>query len=290
MKCAVHQEEDAIAICRSCGNALCSQCRVTIAGIAYCQSCLDVGRIRPPTHLAAEPEDRLPIPLGNISRMSRHYLVLGLVGMILIAIFVHAQWVFTLFSFYPYGALNYAVFIPRTMGAVLVAIGICFSAFAWREFKEYFNFRWAAYIAVFTLLTPWWGLAADLLVYSGLVITQIPPYGYWGAGPLTPLFTNLVLASNTFFGILMVLWAVALLQVRKNSRSQKLIFGASIIYIILAHMTLIIIPIIVQSMLYSPYLVISIGYYSIIPAVLIEIGVILNAVFFYRLVASIKSY
>jgi len=216
--------------------------------------------------------------------------LIGVLGMILIAIFIHVQWLFSVGSYLPYGTSNLIVFIPRTVGAVLVAVGICLSAFAWFEFKYYFSFRWAFYFALFTLLTPWWGVLAELLVYSGLVYVETQPYSYWGPGPLAPIFSNLVLVNSICFGILMLLWAVALLYVRKNSGSPKLTLGASILYLILAHMILLTIPLLLPSIIYYSTPVILVGYYSIIPSVIIEIGVILNAVFFYRLAANLKPY
>jgi hypothetical protein len=189
-----------------------------------------------------------------------------------------------------YGSPNYAMFIPRTIGTVFVAAGIFLSAFAWYEFKQYFNFRWAFYIALFTLLTPWWGVLAELLIYSGLVITPPGMYGSWEPGPLAPIGSNLVIVSSIMFGALMVLWAVSLLYVRKNSRSPKLTLGAGLIYLAIAHMTLLIIPLLYPSMIYYPYPGFLYGYYSIIPAIIIEVGVILSAVFFYRLAASLKPY
>ena len=290
MKCAVHNNLEAIAVCQSCGNALCSDCRITIAGIAYCQPCLDAGRIRRPAHIATESEDRMPTPLGNVTSTSRRNLMIGVFGMLLIAIFIHAQWMFPLPYFPPLGATFHIVNVFRTVGAAFVAVGIGLSAFAWNEFKYYFTFRWAFYIALVTLLTPWWGVLAELLIFSGLVFVETGPYGYLGPGPLSPIFTNLVLISNLCFGILMLLWAIALLYIRKNSRAPKLTLGSSIIYIILAHMALLTLGLFLPSYIMVPVVGIGYGMYSIIPSIIIEVGVILNAVFFYRLAASLKPY
>ncbi len=232
----------------------------------------------------------MPIPLGNVTATSRRNLLIGILGMVLIALFIHLQWVFMYGYYGPYGTINYAIFIPRSIGAVSVAIGIFLSAFAWYEFKHYFNFRWAFYIGLFTLLTPWWGVLAELLIYSGLVIVPSGLYGSVQPGPLAPVASNLVLVSSILYGTLMVMWAVALLHVRKNSRSPKLTLGASIIFLIIAHMTILIIPLYYPSMLYIPHPGLIYGYYSIIPAIITEIGVILNAVFFYRLASSLKPY
>jgi hypothetical protein len=194
--------------------------------------------------------------------------------------------------FYPMGHLDLGVFVPRSVGAVFVAVGIALSAFAWYEFRNYFNFRWAFYITLFTLITPWWGIIAEALIYTGSVIIEGPYTSYWIPGPYAPIFNNLVLLSTVLFGILMILWAFTLFWVRKKARSQRLINGAGGIYIILAHMVLIITALVAQSYLFYPS--ISIFYYAgypfVISAVIIEIGVIANAVFFYRLAASLKPY
>lgn len=291
VKCAVHQDQEAIAVCKSCGNALCTSCRISIAGVAYCQSCLDAGRFRPPTDVKGEPEEQLPIPLGPVTPTSRRNILIGLFGLILIAIFIHAQWMFPFGYYYPMGTLNLGVFVPRSVGAVFVAVGIALTAFAWYEFRNYFNFRWAFYIALFTLIIPWWGIIAEALIYTDLVIIEGQYTGYWIMGPYAPFFINLVLLSSFLFGILMILWAFALFWVRKKAHSQRLINGAGFIYLVLAHMTLIMLPLVAQSYLFFPSSsILTYGPTFLISAVIIEIGVMANAVFFYRLAASIKPY
>jgi hypothetical protein len=210
--------------------------------------------------------------------------------MLLIGIFIHTSWIFSPGYLYGFSPLSLFITFPRTVGAVLIAIGICLSAFAWYEFKHYFNFRWAFFVALFTLLVPWWGVIADLLLYSGLVYVETGPYGAWGPGPLAMPFNTLILVSNTLFGILMILWGVSLIYIRKNSQSHKLTLGAGIIFIILAHMTLLVIPILLQMVLISSYPLLLYGYYSLLPAIILEIGVILTAIFYYRLAASLKPY
>ncbi len=200
VKCSIHQDRDAIAICQSCGNALCSDCRITIAGIAYCQPCLDVGRIRPPTAVADEAVDRLPIPLGHVIPRSRRNFNIGILGLAFMAIFIHAFWMFS-YIYPPYfSSLYYATLIPRTIGVILVALGISLSAFGWMEFKGYFNFRWAFYIALFTLTAPWFGVLAELLVYTGQVMIVTPPYGSISPGPLCGLYNGLVLQATYLLG------------------------------------------------------------------------------------------
>src|ERR1700730_8518995 len=50
MKCAVHQDVDAIGYCRNCGKALCAMCARPVRGVFYCEDCLAgaVGIAAPP--------------------------------------------------------------------------------------------------------------------------------------------------------------------------------------------------------------------------------------------------
>jgi len=40
MKCAIHTERDAVEACSNCGRFVCPECKVSIAGSAYCNACL----------------------------------------------------------------------------------------------------------------------------------------------------------------------------------------------------------------------------------------------------------
>ena len=40
MKCAVHTDRDAVAACSSCGRFVCPECKVSIGGRQYCNTCL----------------------------------------------------------------------------------------------------------------------------------------------------------------------------------------------------------------------------------------------------------
>src|SRR3984893_12451785 len=55
MKCAVHQDVDAIGYCRNCGKALCSVCARPIRDVFYCEDCLAGAVGIPPTPPAATP-------------------------------------------------------------------------------------------------------------------------------------------------------------------------------------------------------------------------------------------
>jgi hypothetical protein len=62
MNCATHTETPAVAFCRSCGRALCTECRHEWQGVVYCNACvapLQAAGPRPaaPPH-AVYPDDR----------------------------------------------------------------------------------------------------------------------------------------------------------------------------------------------------------------------------------------
>jgi len=67
MKCAVHQDVDAIGYCRNCGKALCSVCARPIRDVYYCEDCLAgaVGIPAPPSPAAA-PYTPGSSPYGSV--------------------------------------------------------------------------------------------------------------------------------------------------------------------------------------------------------------------------------
>ena len=40
MKCAIHTDRDAVAACSTCGRFVCPECKVSIGGRDYCNTCL----------------------------------------------------------------------------------------------------------------------------------------------------------------------------------------------------------------------------------------------------------
>ena len=40
MNCAVHNQTPAVAYCRTCGKAVCEQCKRDVRGVIYCEDCL----------------------------------------------------------------------------------------------------------------------------------------------------------------------------------------------------------------------------------------------------------
>src|SRR5690242_1531496 len=40
MNCAVHPQNEAVAYCRTCGKALCADCKRDVMGAIYCEPCI----------------------------------------------------------------------------------------------------------------------------------------------------------------------------------------------------------------------------------------------------------
>jgi hypothetical protein len=64
MKCAVHQDVDAIAYCRNCGKALCTACARPVRDVIYCEDCLaeHLGLATPVPPAAGAPVDASGAP------------------------------------------------------------------------------------------------------------------------------------------------------------------------------------------------------------------------------------
>ena len=52
MNCATHPQTPATAFCRTCGKALCDECKRDVRGVIYCEDCI-VARLQDPAHSAA---------------------------------------------------------------------------------------------------------------------------------------------------------------------------------------------------------------------------------------------
>jgi len=65
MNCAVHNQTPAVAYCRTCGKALCEQCKRDVRGVIYCEDCLAArveGTLPPPAPAAAPVVSQAPAP------------------------------------------------------------------------------------------------------------------------------------------------------------------------------------------------------------------------------------
>ncbi|HEU4416268.1 MAG TPA: B-box zinc finger protein [Candidatus Angelobacter sp.] len=64
MNCAVHTQTQAVAFCRTCGKALCEDCKRDVMGAIYCEPCIAarLGHAAPPPVSAMPPMPPAPPP------------------------------------------------------------------------------------------------------------------------------------------------------------------------------------------------------------------------------------
>jgi hypothetical protein len=196
------------------------------------------------------------------------------------------------------GSNNLLIFLPRTIGLFLVASGFSLAGLAVMEFKNYFNYKHGLTIGFYALISPWILVIGDLVVYTGLVFVQTGPLWYWPPGPLARLYTGMYILGSALYGILFILWPVALLSVRRESLARSATKWASALFLIVAHILLISVPILLMM---GPYmfgvpfgfglygsLYPGLGAFDMWQAGLIEPAVILTAYILNRLRASLK--
>lgn len=281
MKCGVHPKRDAIAICRSCGIGLCKDCRITLAGLNYCNNCLQAGHYRPPS---VAPGSALDTPLprpGFPTPLTRPLFLLGIFGMILIGISFHILWI------YPYFWVYYAPLFDvgdplRLFGYILLTIGIIFSGFAFYGFGSYYNSKFGKITGFFSFFSSWWLLGADLILFTDLVYL-ISGYPYL-QGPLFMLYAILNFIGLVFLAVMLILWATSLVQIRQFTRSKILIVSASLLFVIQAHV-IIFQVIFMASYIFSPLLVYTFLQFqpsNFLSAGLLEGAGILCAIVFFR--------
>jgi hypothetical protein len=243
------------------------------------------------------------MPTGPVTPSSRLYITLGVVGLIFVAISIHIVWLAPIigtYFFLPLGTPNLLVFMPRTLGLALVATGCCLAGLAFTEFQNYFNFRPGFYIGLYTIISPWILFFGEILVYTGLVYDQISSPWYWIPGPLSLLYNGFYILGTALYGGLFILWPVALLSVRRETLARSATMWSSALFLIVAHMLLISVPILIML---APYIIggmpvwlawfmvlyPGLGAFDLWQAVLIEPAVLLTAYIMNRLRLSLKA-
>ncbi len=82
MNCAVHPENQAVAYCRSCGKALCEECKRDVMGAIYCEPCIaarlqaqpaGTGPVVTPTPRPGAPSPMVAACLGCIPGVGAMY-------------------------------------------------------------------------------------------------------------------------------------------------------------------------------------------------------------------------
>lgn len=113
MNCKIHDEREAVAGCVSCGNLICADCDVLIAGKHHCKQCL--AEAGPATYPAVPTRvDPPPAPRARLLRSRRDSVVGGVCG-----------------GFAKYSGLDPAIVRIITVIAFLTCVSIFFYVLAW---------------------------------------------------------------------------------------------------------------------------------------------------------------
>jgi len=83
MNCAIHNDVPAVAYCRTCGKAVCEQCKRDVRGVIYCEDCLAsrVESTLPPGVAAAAPLSG-PVPTAGLPSGGPNPVAATLLGFI----------------------------------------------------------------------------------------------------------------------------------------------------------------------------------------------------------------
>jgi TM2 domain-containing membrane protein YozV len=81
MNCAVHNQTQAVAYCRTCGKALCEDCKRDVMGAVYCEPCI-AARLQGATAGAPMPGAVPPPPMMMSIPGAPNPIVAGLLGFV----------------------------------------------------------------------------------------------------------------------------------------------------------------------------------------------------------------
>lgn len=283
MKCATHPDRDAIGICHSCGSGVCSQCHQRIGGIFYCLPCLDAGRYRPPqdTHIAAMGAPQ--VPLGFLTPLTRHLLIVG----------IFAMWVFITGFFLlffqktlvtnPYSMLLTNPF--QTLAFILIALAISFTGIALFSYYRYYDSIVALSLTLFSLLSGWPLVLSEFLLTNPLVASQGSNPWDITLGPLYSLYLFSSISGYILWALTFIGWAVVFIRTRQYVPGQPLVIAASVLFLILANgIILFFIPFLITTTV-APYYLMYVyeGNTSLLLLIFAEPAAVLTAITFYRI-------
>ena len=228
MKCYVHQNDDAVAVCKSCGKGVCNDCAIIISGNSYCKTCIESKGTRPP-----QPQTTTT-PTGVASKTQ---FTIGAAGAIIsgiIALLFMFSSGFAVFWWFlgisSSGFFNFIAFIV----AIALVVGLLMAGLGYLGIKRSFGrgigtagFAFSIIVSVFLLVNAVLGLIA-LVSYTGRYSTNLWSviYMIWG------------LVTVVMFGVMQILWGVAHIQIRQHTVNPGLTMATGIITIIAGALTI----------------------------------------------------
>jgi len=225
MKCWSHPEQDAVAICKSCGKGVCKDCVVDVRGDSYCKACIESGRV-----VAVEPSEptvaeEMSTPTGTPSKA---FLVVGGVGCIISSI--AAIWFFfnTLWSIVNYSPIvDYPLY--GIIGHTLLFIGLILASFGYLGMRR--NYGSGVGTASFAV-----GIVVSVLFILWTILLSmgyISDYFYYGDWYFD-FGAYLEITIYDIFFAMMILWAVAHITTRRFTGKSGLSIATGIMLIITA--------------------------------------------------------
>jgi len=299
VRCAVHNNREAVGVCLGCGAGVCTACRVSVGGLTYCSACLEAGRYRPPQ--AAQPSaGSEPATLaGMLVPGVRLQLTVGVVGLLMLGIALHLAWIGNLswgyvetFAPSPWSSspINPISIVSSLLtGISITLVGIAFSAFA-----RVTGSRLCQGTAIMSFVSAYWLPAASVLELSGQVwrfaFSDLPPYWEgWLPASLYYPYIAIVMTGLLLEGVTLLLWPSAFIATSNITRQRALAIASAVFFFIAAHTILLSLPFNVITMwnpapiFYPSY---SSLYYSLygvlLLASLLEPACILGAILIYR--------
>jgi len=294
VRCAVHNDREAVGVCIGCGAGVCTACRVAIAGITYCNACLEAGRYRPPSAPSPIVEAAPAIAAGLMGPQIRQQLALGVMGFLMFGIALHLAWIGGLvwpyvWTIAPLGGPSDLVNPVSVVSVVLVGISMTLVGIAFMAYARVFGSQLCQGTAIVSLLSAWWLPIASFLGLTGWVWGPgyYPWYDLvWQHGPLYYPYTVILLTGLALQGVTLLLWPSALIATRHLTRQRAFSVACGVLFLIAAHMIILPLPFNAVAML-SPsgyyYLQYFASYYGIISvACVVEPACILGAILMYR--------
>ncbi len=116
MNCKIHDDREAVAGCVSCGNLVCAECDVTVAGKHHCKTCLAdaIPAAYPAAPTRFEPPQRALAQQQRLYRSRNDSVLGGVCG-----------------GFARYAGIDAALVRIITVVAILTCISVFFYVLAW---------------------------------------------------------------------------------------------------------------------------------------------------------------
>lgn len=223
MKCYNHPKEDAVAVCKACGKAVCRDCLISIRGDSYCKTCVEAGRAQMPPVGAPSPV-MIAKPAGIPSKTT---FVVGSVGLIIAGVaavmsIFGGLGLFWAGGYYGYGLLGMT-------SSILLAVGVLLAGFGYKGIKT--NYGLGIGTAGFAF-----GIIVSVFLIVQSVFTVIIPHGYYGYYDYNSSWWVVALIFTIIavemFAVAQILWGVAHIRSRDYTGNSALGIAAGILLII----------------------------------------------------------